>query len=74
MRRGHRVEVEHDDRRKRVAWIDWSPSGARVRDLVVGATDELITRAIMEADKAGIDCPLGWPEKFVKFISTTRGT
>jgi hypothetical protein len=24
----------------------------------------------MAADKAGIDCPLGWPEKFVKFIST----
>jgi hypothetical protein len=23
----------------------------------------------MEADKAGIDCPLGWPEKFVEFIS-----
>jgi hypothetical protein len=46
-----------------------SPSGARVRDLVVGATDELITQAVMEADKAGIDCPLGWPEKFVEFIS-----
>jgi predicted nuclease with RNAse H fold len=39
------------------------------RDLVVGATDELITQAVMEADKAGIDCPLGWPEKFVEFIS-----
>ena len=23
----------------------------------------------MGADKAGIDCPLGWPEKFVEFIS-----
>ena len=33
------------------------------------AADELITRAVMEADKAGIDCPLGWPEKFVEFIS-----
>lgn len=63
------VDLSVQPKKTGVAWIDWSPSGARVRDLVVGATDELITRAVMEADKAGIDCPLGWPEKFVKFIS-----
>jgi predicted nuclease with RNAse H fold len=63
------VDLSVQPRKTGVAWIDWSPSGARVRDLVVGATDDLITRAVMEADKAGIDCPLGWPEKFVEFIS-----
>lgn len=63
------VDLSVQPRKTGVARIDWSPSGARVRDLVVGATDELITRAVMEADKAGIDCPLGWPEKFVEFIS-----
>jgi uncharacterized protein DUF429 len=64
------VDLSVQPKKTGLARIDWSPSGARVRDLVVGATDELITRAIMAADKAGIDCPLGWPEKFVKFIST----
>lgn len=63
------VDLSAEPEKTGVAWIDWSPSGARVRDLVVGATDELITQAVMEADKAGIDCPLGWPEKFVEFIS-----
>jgi predicted nuclease with RNAse H fold len=57
-----------------VAWIDWSPSGARVHNLVLDlgdehTADELITQAVMEADKAGIDCPLGWPKKFFEFIS-----
>lgn len=63
------VDLSVQPKKTGIAWIDWSPSGARVRDLVLDATDELITRAVMEADKAGIDCPLGWPEKFVEFIS-----
>jgi predicted nuclease with RNAse H fold len=63
------VDLSVQPKKTGVAWIDWSTSGAQVRDLVVGATDELITQAVMEADKAGIDCPLGWPEKFVEFIS-----
>jgi predicted nuclease with RNAse H fold len=63
------VDLSVQPKKTGVAWIDWSPSGAQVRNLVVGATDELITQAVIEADKAGIDCPLGWPETFVKFIS-----
>jgi predicted nuclease with RNAse H fold len=51
-----------------VAWLDWLPAGVTVRNLVVGADDELVIRAIREADKAGIDCPLGWPDKFVAFV------
>jgi hypothetical protein len=69
------VDLSVQPKKTGVAWIDWLPSGARVHDLVLDpgderAADELITRAVMEADKAGIDCPLGWPEKFVEFIST----
>jgi Protein of unknown function (DUF429) len=63
------VDLSVQPKKTGVAWIDWSSSEARVRDLVPKAADELITRAVMEADKAGIDCPLGWPEKFVEFIS-----
>lgn len=68
------VDLSVQPKKTGVAWIDWSPSEARVRDLVLDsgdehAADELITQAVMEADKAGIDCPLGWPEKFIEFIS-----
>ncbi|WP_281398007.1 hypothetical protein [Actinomadura alba] len=26
----------------------------------------------MNADKAGIDCPLGWPDAFVDFVTAHR--
>nr|WP_238342362.1 DUF429 domain-containing protein [Actinopolymorpha rutila] len=52
-----------------VAWIDWSPEGASVRRLALGADDTLILEALREAEKAGIDCPFGWPEPFVAFVT-----
>ncbi len=55
-----------------VAWLDWSAAGASVRDLVRGASDDVIVGAIRQAAKAGIDCPLGWPDTFVAFISAHR--
>ncbi len=32
---------------------------------MVGANDSLIVEAVLSTDKAGIDCPLGWPDLFV---------
>jgi hypothetical protein len=55
-----------------VARLDWSPAGAVLRDLVVPADDDAVLRAVLAADKAGIDCPLGWPEAFVAFVDAHR--
>ena len=55
-----------------VAWLDWSAEGASARDLVRGVSDDVIVEAISQADKAGVDCPFGWPESFVTFISAHR--
>ena len=55
-----------------VAWLDWSAEGASARDLVRGGSDDVIVEAISQADKAGVDCPFGWPESFVTFISAHR--
>ena len=55
-----------------VARLDWSPTGATLRDLVVPADDDTVLRAVLAADKAGIDCPLGWPEPFVEFVDAHR--
>jgi predicted nuclease with RNAse H fold len=52
-----------------IACLDWSPGRASVRSLVVGAHDDQIVEAIRQADKAGIDCPLGWPVLFVEFVT-----
>src|SRR5262249_25483394 len=51
-----------------VASIEWSAAGAVVSDLTSPATDDAVVAAIRQADKAGIDCPLGWPAEFVTFV------
>ncbi len=63
------VDLAAEAARTAVAWLDWSTGGARVRELVVGADDDLIIEALRSADKAGVDCPLGWPRRFVDFVT-----
>lgn len=53
-----------------IALIEWSAESAAVRDLIVGADDDIIVQAVADADKVGIDCPLGWPAPFVAFVSS----
>jgi predicted nuclease with RNAse H fold len=51
-----------------VAYLEWFDGGAAVRNVVRPADDDAVIRAVMAADKAGIDCPLGWPNAFVAFV------
>jgi predicted nuclease with RNAse H fold len=55
-----------------LAVIEWSPGRARLSEVVVGADDAVLLDRIGRADKAGIDCPLGWPAAFVEFVSAHR--
>lgn len=41
-------------------------------ELSVGAKDEGIVSALIGADAAAVDCPLGWPEPFVGFLLAHR--
>lgn len=52
-----------------VAWLQWAAGKARVTELHVGASDEMLLQAMTAASKTGIDCPLGWPREFVAFVS-----
>jgi Protein of unknown function (DUF429) len=49
-----------------IASIEWLPEQATVSGLVIGADDGQVIDAVLGADKAGIDCPLGWPMSFVE--------
>ncbi|MET7863690.1 DUF429 domain-containing protein [Micromonospora taraxaci] len=62
------IDLAAEDANTAVAWIRWTTVGAVLEELVVGAGDDELLRAASAADKAGIDCPLGWPEPFVGFI------
>ena len=62
------VDLAAADVRTAVAVVEWSPGRATVRRVQLGVTDDEIVAAVREADKAGIDCPLGWPAAFVDFV------
>jgi predicted nuclease with RNAse H fold len=52
-----------------IAYLEWSLGRASLRGLVIGANDQTIVEAVRQADKVGIDCPLGWPVPFVEFVA-----
>ncbi|MEV4106604.1 DUF429 domain-containing protein [Nonomuraea sp. NPDC049695] len=66
------IDLAAEAVRTAVAWLDWSDGRARLVRVVVAADDALIVEAVMGANKAGIDCPLGWPDRFVDFVSAHR--
>ena len=51
-----------------MAVLRWSVTGAAVQSLVLDVDDAAITNAATDADKLGIDCPLGWPDDFLLFL------
>ncbi|WP_375499686.1 DUF429 domain-containing protein [uncultured Jatrophihabitans sp.] len=54
-----------------VAVLDWT-SSPYVVDLVLPADDDAVVNACRDATKIGLDCPLGWPEPFVEFVTAHR--
>lgn len=68
------IGLAAEDTSTAVVWIRWTATGAMLDELIVGAGDDELLRAASAADKAGIDCPLGWPELFVEcVIANHRG-
>lgn len=55
-----------------MARILWSGGEASVLDISRPVGDDQIIEMIIEADKSGIDCPFGWPEPFIDFITEHR--
>lgn len=48
------------------------PGGGRLNEVRVGADDAVVLAALDNADRAAIDCPLGWPEPFLDFLIAHR--
>jgi predicted nuclease with RNAse H fold len=63
------VDLAADPAGTAVAVVRWSEAGARVEDVILPAGDDAVLTALRAADKAGVDCPLGWPEAFVSFVT-----
>jgi predicted nuclease with RNAse H fold len=66
------VDLAAQAKKTAVAVIEWRGRQAVVEHLALGQTDARIVALIEDCDKAGIDCPLGWPEPFVDFLIAQR--
>ncbi len=63
------VDLAADPKRTAVAMVEWLGRNARLTELLTEADDEAILELALQADKTGIDCPLGWPDEFVEFVN-----
>ncbi|MFC4070445.1 DUF429 domain-containing protein [Actinoplanes subglobosus] len=52
-----------------VAVVRWSAASARVEDVILPAGDDAVLAAVRAAGKTGVDCPLGWPDAFVRYVT-----
>ena len=63
------VDLAAEPRNTAVARIRWTQTSAEVQAVGVGADDPVLVAEVAASDKAGIDCPLGWPRRFVEFVA-----
>lgn len=66
------IDLAAQPRGTGVCMIDWDGDGARVTRLGAGIADEGLLELTAEADKVGIDAPLGWPDEFVEAMVSHR--
>lgn len=63
------VDLAAEPKGSAISVLDFQPARATLTDLHVGATDKTIIGVASVVAKLGIDCALGWPLEFSKFIS-----
>jgi len=66
------IDMAAEPRKTASAVVEWRPSDVVVTHLTLNCSDADIIGLVGTADKAGIDCPLGWPEPFVDFVLAHR--
>ncbi len=63
------IDLSAEPKGTAIATVTWSEGGATVSSLQTKAEDDLVLHFLHHPDRAiGVDCPLGWPVKFVEFV------
>ncbi|WP_367319493.1 DUF429 domain-containing protein [Streptomyces sp. HUAS ZL42] len=62
------VDLAASARRTAVCRVVWEDEGGFAAEFVVPEGDEGLLALVREADKTGLDCPLGWPSNFVATV------
>jgi predicted nuclease with RNAse H fold len=70
------IDLSSRDTKSAACVIEWSANDASISSLTLGVGDKEIADHITNADKIGIDVPLGWPIAFAEAVSehSTLGT
>jgi predicted nuclease with RNAse H fold len=63
------VDLAAATKKTAVAVIEWSRGSARLADLRIDVGDQEIVDLFGSMDMTGIDCPLGWPDALVPFLT-----
>ncbi len=63
------IDLAADPKKTAAAVLDWVPDAARLTHLQLGVADEDIVDHFTDADATGIDCPVGWPQALLPFLS-----
>ncbi|OYO13639.1 hypothetical protein CGZ94_11820 [Enemella evansiae] len=62
------VDLAADPARTGLAALRESTAGVVVERVVVGVEDDAIIDAVADADRVGVDVPIGWPDSFVELV------
>ncbi|HWC34446.1 MAG TPA: DUF429 domain-containing protein [Mycobacteriales bacterium] len=63
------VDLGAEPKRTAVAVVEWAGRKARLVEVLTSADDAAIIDRAVQAEKTGIDCPLGWSDEFVAFLN-----
>ena len=66
------IDLGAQPERTAVVSIKWTAGRAVIENVVSRAEDQTILQMVKQTGKAGIDCPFGWPDAFVEFVTSHR--
>jgi predicted nuclease with RNAse H fold len=64
------VDLAAESKGTALAVIEWDASRATLLELHLGVGDEQIVAVAGGMEKIGIDCAFGWPDEFVRFVTS----
>lgn len=63
------VDLAAATKKTAVAVIDWTEDRARLAHLALDVDDEEIVELFGSCDMTGVDCPVGWPDALIPFLT-----
>lgn len=63
------VDLAAATKKTAVAVIEWGQGSARLAHLALGVADQEIVDLFGSTDMTGVDCPVGWPQALIPFLT-----